>query len=412
MQTRLSVYIRLGAMMFLQYAIWGAWSTVLWPYLTKLGFTEWQKSASLAALYLASILAPFTGGQIADRWLPSQYFLALAHLGGAAAMFFMASQRDFGPFIILMAIYSILFAPTLAVTNAVAFEHIRDREKEFGLIRVLGTLGWIVAGWILTATRRADMDWGGRADLLMLTAVLSFIMAVFCLFLPNTPPKREGENPLAFVEAFKLLKDPQFLLFIIIAFVVTTELQFYYGPTGDYLKSQIGIADADVPAVMTIAQICELVGMAVLLPLLLPKIGIRWALAIGVIAWPIRYIVFAIGTPELKALVLGSLGLHGIGYTFFFVVSFIYVDKVAPSNIRNSAQSLVTLATIGLGNFIGTMFLGYIMNRFKNPDGSMQWTNIFLVPCVLTVICAIAYLVLFRDPRAAPDRGAQEPSAA
>jgi len=150
----------------------------------------------------------------------------------------------------------------------------------------------------------------------------------------------------------------------------------------------------------------------VLLPLLLPKIGIRWALAIGVIAWPIRYIVFAIGTPELKALVLGSLGLHGIGYTFFFVVSFIYVDKVAPSNIRNSAQSLVTLATIGLGNFIGTMFLGYIMNRFKNPDGSMQWTNIFLVPCVLTVICAIAYLVLFRDPRAAPDRGAQEPSAA
>lgn len=399
-------------MMFLQYAIWGAWSTVLWPYLTEIGFTDWQKSASLAALYLASILAPFTGGQIADRWLPSQYFLAFTHFAGAVAMFFMASAKDFGPFIILMGIYALLYAPTLAVTNAVAFEHIKDREKEFAVIRVLGTVGWIVAGWVLTGMRRLEIDLGGRADLLMLTAVLSVIMALFCLTLPNTPPKREGENPLAFVEAFKLLKDPQFLLFIVIAFVVTTELQFYYGPTGDFLIQRIGISKDDVPAVMTIAQICEFFGMAILLPLLLPRIGIRWALAIGVIAWPLRYIVFAIGTPELKWLVLASLGLHGIGYSFFFVVSFIYVDKVAPPSIRASAQALFTLATIGLGNFLGAMFLGYIMNVFKLPDGTWDWTKIFLVPCVLTVLCSIAYLVLFRDPRAAPEPRAEEPASA
>lgn len=416
MKTSLSVYVRLGAMMFLQYAIWGAWAPVLWPYLVGsdpgLGFTDAQAGLVFAALWLACILAPFTGGQIADRWMPSQVFLAGAHILGGVVLIFLSSIRDYPTFIGVMALYSILYAPTLAVTNSVAFEHIQNREREFGLIRVLGTLGWIVAGFILTATRSAQVNLEGRSDSLLLAGVCSIVMALLCMTLPNTPPKREGTNPFAFVEALKLLKDKSFLVFIVIAFVVTTELQFYYLPTAEYLQKQIGISEAQVPAVMTIAQICELVGMAILLPLLLPKIGIRKALAIGVIAWPLRYVVFAIGTPELKPLVLASLGLHGIGYTFFFVVSFIYVDKVAPDNIRASAQSLVTLATLGIGNFLGTQFTSAIMTHFRAADGTVSWMPVFLVPCALTVTCALAFLLFFRDPRAEPDKPAAVAEAA
>ncbi len=412
MKTSLSVYFRLGAMMFLQYAVWGAWTTVIGDYLVKdLHFTDSQVGWAFAALYIACILGPFTGGQIADRWVPSQWFLAVAHILGAVALFLMASARDFGPFMILMGVYSLLYAPTLSITNSVAFQHIKNREREFGLIRVLGTVGWIVAGVLLTTVRKMDISLGDRADLLTLAAGWSVLMGVICLTLPNTPPKREAQNPFAFVEAFRMLKDPFFLTFIVISFVVTTELQFYYIPTAEYLRTQIGIAEADVPAVMTIAQVCELVGMAVLLPLLLPKIGIRKALAIGVIAWPLRYIVFAFGTPELKPLVLASLGLHGIGYTFFFVVSFIYVDKVAHDDIRASAQALVTLATLGLGNFLGTRFTGFIMEHFRQPSG-VNWQGVFLVPCALTVACALAFLIFFRDPRAEPDKSAPAAEAA
>jgi len=413
-----SVYIRLGAMMFLQYAIWGAWAPVLWTYLVGdpskgagLGFSDVQASWVFGALWLACILAPFTGGQIADRWLPSQVFLALVHGGGAVVLFVLASARQFVPFMGLMVVYALLYAPTLAVTNSLAFRHIGDREKQFGVVRVFGTLGWIVAGWILTYGRSAHLTPEGQSDSLLLAGAASALMAVLCLALPHTPPKREGRNPLAFVEGFRMLADKRFLLFIVIAFVVTTELQFYYLPTSEFLEKQIMIPGADVPMVMTTAQIAEVIAMALFLPLLLPRIGIRWALAIGVIAWPLRYVVFAFGTPEIKALVIGSLALHGIGYTFFFVVSQIYVDKVAPDDIRASAQSLLTLATLGVGNFLGTQFTGWIMNYFREKDpltglamvgGAVDWTYVFLVPCALTVLCAVAFLTLFRDPRANP----------
>jgi len=415
---QVSVYIRLGAMMFLQYAIWGAWAPVLWTYLVGdpskgvgLGFSDFQASWVMAALTLACILAPFTGGQIADRWVPSQFFLAVAHALGAVVLFVLAGAQQFVPFIGLMAVYALLYAPTLAVTNSLAFRHIGDREKQFGIVRVFGTVGWIVAGWILTYGRGQHLTPQGQSDSLLLAGAASVVMAVLCLALPSTPPKREGSNPLAFVEGFRMLADKRFLLFMVIAFVVTTELQFYYLPTSEFLEKQILIPAADVPMVMTTAQIAEVVAMALLLPLLLPKIGIRWALAIGVIAWPLRYVAFAFGTPELKSLVVGSLALHGLGYTFFFVVSQIYVDKVSPPDIRASAQSLLTLVTLGFGNFLGTQFTGWIMNHFREKDpltglalvgGAVDWTSVFLIPCALTVLCALAFLVLFRDPRANP----------
>jgi Na+/melibiose symporter-like transporter len=195
-----------------------------------------------------------------------------------------------------------------------------------------------------------------------------------------------------------LLKDRNFLIFMAIAFVVTTELQFYYLPTPEFLEKGMGILGSQVPATMTVAQIAEIIAMAVLLPLLLPKIGLRWCLAIGVIAWPLRYIVFAFGHILGVGPVVASLTMHGLGYTFFFVVSQIYVDKVAPKDIRASAQSLLAFVTLGIGNFLGTQFTGLIMRHFRDTTTNVvNWTGVFLVPCALTVLCALAFLLFFRE---------------
>jgi predicted MFS family arabinose efflux permease len=191
----------------------------------------------------------------------------------------------------------------------------------------------------------------------------------------------------------KLLKNKQFAIFLIISFVVTTELQFYYLPTSQFLQD-IGVAAANIPFWMTIAQIAELFFMAVVFTYSLPRLGIRKALAIGVIVWPLRYLVFAVQQPVW--LVIASLSLHGIGYTFFFVVSPIYVDKVAPVDIRASAQSLLTLITLGIGNFLGRKFTGFILDYFKTGEAH-EWTKILLVPCRLTVLCAIAFLLFFKE---------------
>jgi len=447
-KSKLSVLIRLCAMMFLQYAVWGAWTVVLYPYVTNdLGFTPNQASWAFGALWLACILAPFTGGQIADRGLPSQIFLAICHFGGCALMFAMAYAKEFPSFMLFMGAYSLLYAPTLAITNSVAFAHMTDREREFGAVRVFGTLGWIVAGWALMGIRYLKPELGTQGDMLLLAGALSGLMGIVCLALPHTPPAKEGTNPLAFVEAFRMLKDKQFLLFLAISFIVTTELQFYYMPTADFLEKQVSIAHEKVSSVMTVAQIAELVCMSILLAIFLKKIGIRKTLAIGVIAWPLRYVVFAFGSPEMKYVVIGSLALHGLGYTFFFVASQIYVDKISPKDIRGSAQSLLTLVTLGLGNFLGTLFTGWIIGKCsaKVPvsaaemptsdqllamapsswapwakvsatlpsaqdiaaagQGTVEatltnWSYIFLVPCALTVTCALLFLLLFRDPRA------------
>jgi Na+/melibiose symporter-like transporter len=217
-------------------------------------------------------------------------------------------------------------------------------------------------------------------------------MGIFCFVLPHTPPSETPGNPLAVVDAFKMLGDTNFLIFLIISFVVTTELQFYYVPTAPFLED-IGVQNRNVSAVMTLAQFAEIIAMWILLPMLLPKIGFRWILVVGVIAWPLRYVIFAIMRPVW--LVISSLTFHGLGYTFFFFAGQMFVDKVAPPDIRGSAQALIAVVTLGLGNFVGTQITGTIMDIFKK-DGRFQWRPIFLVPCVLTVLSAVAFVLFFK----------------
>ena len=399
----MSAKVRLGIMMFLQYAIWGAWAPVLSAYLINdLAFDGFQVGVIYALLPLATIISPFVGGQLADRYFSSEKVIAFLQLSGGALLLVVAHVTDYQLMVLLMFVYCLLYAPTLALTNAIAMINLENSQEEFGGIRVWGTLGWIAAGLLLSGWRSLAQDTGMPSvagDTLFLAGVVSILMGFQSFTLPHTPATKEGVKPWAFLESLKLFKAPNFAIFIGITFVVATELEFFYILTAPFLVSdQIGVSAASVPAVMTIAQIAEIFVMAFLLSYFLKKYGMRKTLAIGVIAWPIRYVIFAIGSPAW--LVIASLALHGFCYVFFFVAAFIYVDNFAPPDIRASAQSLIAIVALGFGRFLGSLFAGWIKNVFT-VGTETNWTGVFLVPCILTVLCAVAFLLFFREERPA-----------
>jgi nucleoside transporter len=284
-----STKVQLGTMMFLQYAIWGAWAPVLSSYLLNdLGFSGSQVGWIYALLPLATIIAPIVGGQVADRYFASEKVIAFLQLGGGLLLLLAARTTDFDTLAVVMLFYCLLYAPTLALTNSVAMINMEDSEKEFGAIRVWGTLGWIAAGLMLTGWRwfgEADALPAMQGDMLFLAGVLSIVMGLQAFLLPHTPPQKEGVSPWAFLESFKMLKVKDFAVFVGITFVVATELEFYYILTAPFLESDvIGVSSRNIPAVMTIAQFAEIFVMAFFLSWSLKRYGMRKTLAIGVLA--------------------------------------------------------------------------------------------------------------------------------
>ena len=392
---------RFGIMMFLQYAIWGSWTTALGAHLDKLGFSGSEISAIYGCLWLGCIIAPFIGGQIADRLFPTQLFLSIAHLLGGVLLYFTALQTEFSSMWTWMFAYCLLYAPTLALTNSICFRNLENAEVEFGKVRMWGTIGWIAVGWMVTFMRSQwqTADWTGGSDLLMFAAVASIIMGVYCLTLPKTPPVTSQKSPLAFLEALSLLKDRNFLIFMMASFVVTTELQFYYIPTAPFLLD-MGAEETWLTAIKTVAQIAEVVVLLFLLHISIQKLGVRLTMVIGILAWPIRYFLFMV--PSLPVIVT-SLTLHGFGYAFFFVTSQIYVNMKANDDMRASAQAMLTFFTLGVGNYLGTLFTGYIWDTFKLADGSTVWWKFFLVPAVLCTVMAFVFLFFFKDDHEATE---------
>lgn len=443
--------LRLFIMMFLQFAIWGAWYSVLSDYLAGQGFTGTQTSWIYALLPLACMIGPFVGGQIADRWVPTQIFLAVAHVLGGIAMLLAAPRTDFGGVFVFMLIWSLFYGPTLGLTNSIAFHHLPNGEKDFGPIRLGGTLGWIAVGWALTCWLSVQnpsglpdllawvssllakvWEWRGLdpttaphvpnvlaavstwigstvgsvtgkdpnphySDCLRFGGWISLVMGVFCLALPHTPPAKSGGKPWAFVEAFKLLRDRRFAIFMAVAFVVSTEFLFYFQLTGPFLTSpEVGIKSENLAMTMTLAQIAEIITIC-LVGWFLPKLGIKWSLAIGILAWPVRYLVFAIGAPWW--LMVAVLPLHGICFVCFFVVAFIYVDKIAPPDIKASAQSMLIFVLYGAGMFLGAYIAGAVQDWFT-VDGIINWRGVFLVPTVITVVCGVVFFAAFEEPPA------------
>lgn len=401
----------LAVMMFLQYAIFGAWAVALAGYLDKnLLFTKEQIGWIYSTLPLANLLVPFTGGQIADRWLPTQVALGIFHLLGGVVFIVLAFQKAFVPMLVLMFIYCLFFGPTLALTNSLAFRNLSNPGRDFGPIRMWGTIGWIVANLLLSGLRK----WFGTEtafviDLFVLAGILSILMGLISFALPHTPPAKEAPDPLAFREALVLLRDRNYLIFFIIAFIVATELQLYYILTNPYLQvigPNVGISSETAPAWQNVAQIAEIFVIAFLLPYALPRWGVRKTMLVGIVAWPIRYFIFSLTwvtyetMPWMVWVTITSLALHGFCYVFFFVVAFIYTDMVAPKDIRASAQALINVAVLGIGLFIGSQFTGWLGGFFTDPATNVtNYGAVFFVPTIITALCAIAFVALFREPR-------------
>ncbi len=402
--------VRLCVMMFLEYAVWGSWMPILGGTLNNRHFSGIEIGGVFMMMWLGCLISPFLGGQLVDRFMPSQLFLGISHLLAAGAAYVISTQTTPDGVNHWMLVWSLLFAPSLGITNAIAFHHIdrigeteASRERTFSIIRTMGTIGWIAAAFILFAFmnfRNVDAKAViGAIPEMQLAAILSVVMGLYSFSLPNTPPSKENNSdPMAFRKALSLFKTvPGFGVFMVISFIAATEFQFFYVLNPTYLES-LSIPHNLVPIVKTISQFSEIAALAILLPICLSKYGMRWCLLLGSFAWPLRYVIFAISKPVW--LVVMSLGLHGFGYAFVLVVQQLYVDRVAPKDIRASAQSLLTLLTLGVGNMAGSLICGHVQEYYTH-DGITNWVPVFVLPAVITLVCAFAYMATFKNPNEA-----------
>ncbi|NLG41637.1 MAG: nucleoside permease [Phycisphaerae bacterium] len=392
--------VRLSIMMFVEFAVWGAWSVLLGKHMEHLGFSGKQIGLVYLTTALGAMLSPLVAGWIADRFMPNQIFTGIVHLLGAVLLFIAWPQTQFGGMFVVLLIYAILYMPTIALTNAIAFHHMKD-SKKFGNIRVWGTIGWIVVNWIISGYLliwgRYQPDAWHVGDCLLFAAVLSAVMGVYCFTLPNTPPAKQAKNPYAFVEAFRLMSNRNFAVLLVISFVVAIELPFYYSYTIIFLtdtNSGVGLEPGWANAAMSIGQVGEIALMLLLAPSL-RHLGMRKTIVLGILAWPLRYAIFAIGQPWY--LVVAAQALHGICYSFFFAGGMIAVERLSPKDIRASAQGLLLFATNGVGMLIGNLISGPLYDVFVAARVSHAWPKFFLVPIVVTILGAIVFAVLFKE---------------
>jgi nucleoside transporter len=393
------LYVRLSVMMFLQFAVWGAWAVMIAIHMQKnLNFTGLQIGLVFGTTAFGALISPIIAGWLADRLMPSQLFAAVCHFLGAIPLFIAWRQTEFWPLWGCVLVHAALFMPTIALTNAVAFHHMGQSEK-FGNIRVWGTIGWICVQVLLGLYVGAAAE---RArDCLLFGGILGIAMSLYCLTLPNTPPAKEAKNPYAFLEALKLMADRNFAVLLIISFIVGIELPFYYNLTPVFFSDAVtgvGLNAGQAQLAQVLGQVGE-VGLMVLLWPSIRYLGMRNTIFLGILGWPLRYLIFAIGHPV--GLVIAAQTLHGICYSFFFVGGMIAVERLSHKDIRASAQALLIFATSGLGMLIGHFGSGTIHDFFKLTEdpASWAWPKIFTVPIVLTVVAGIAFICLFNERR-------------
>ncbi len=394
---------RLSTMMFLEYFIWGAWYVTLGTWLTNgLHFSGQQIGLAAGTTAVGAMIAPFLVGLIADKLFATQLVLSVLHLLGAVLLLFASAQTGFSRLYWLVLLYSLCFMPTLSLTNSLAFRQMREPKLEFGPIRVLGTLGWIIAGLLVGSLR-----WESTARPMQMAAGASLLLAGYCLTLPATPPlARDARLTIATIfprEAIDLLRERSRAIFVIASFLICIPLQFYYAFTNLFLN-EAGVANA--AGKMTGGQMSELACM-LLIPWFFRRLGVKYMLVAGMLAWAIRYVLFAYGgAGDLAWMLWMGILLHGICYDFFFVTGQIYIDRKAPAVLRAAAQGLITFITYGVGMFVGSWLSGAVVEHYTITPASgpltHDWRAIWLFPAAASVTVLVLFLFTFNDAEPSP----------
>jgi len=388
---------KLSAMMFLQFFIWGAWFVTMGTYLSKnLNATAVQNASAYATQALGAILAPFIIGLIADKYFSAQRILAVLHIIGAILMFYASQAADFTGFYPLILSYMILYMPTLALVNTVSFKQMLNPSKEFPPIRIFGTVGWIVAGLLI-----GWLGWEQSGSLVLtfkVAAVVSLALGLLCFTLPDTPPAKKGQSTsirdILGLDAIGLLKNRSFLVFFIASVAICVPLAFYYNFTNPFLN-EIGVKRA--AGIQTLGQFSEFIFMLAM-PFFFVRLGVKKMLAMGMLAWTLRYLCFAFGNADANYwMLLAGIIIHGVCYDFFFVAGQIYTDNLAGEKYKNSAQGFITLATYGVGMLIGFSISGPIVDHWKTSSSSHDWQTIWLIPGGIALVVMLLFVLFFKD---------------
>jgi nucleoside transporter len=436
------IRFKLSVMMFLEFFIWGAWFPLVFGYLPSLGFNETQQWLILVTFNVAALVAMFFSNQFADRNFSAQRFLAFSQLIGGLAILGLAwikkldgeASAPFWPFFALMLVHCLFYVPTISITNSIAFANLKDPQKDFGPIRLWGTIGWIAAAWpfvfILTDWAKVPAfasvplgEWLGKALATPLTGdalrqatsytfvaagAASLLLAAFSLFLPHTPPRpaSAGGDQLAWVEAVKLLAIPFVFVLFVVTFLDSAIHQIFFVWTGRYLEQGVGIPGNWVMPIMSIGQVAEIVTLAIL-GVVLKRLGWRATMVIGILGHAVRFTVFAFFPYAVPAIAVNVL--HGICYAFYFATVYIFVDEFFPKDARASAQGLFNVLILGAGPFVGNVLGTQLGVFFKTPavlpDGTLgtvpDFQKIFLVPAGLALIAALLLIAFFHPPKRA-----------
>jgi nucleoside transporter len=390
-----SVFARLSVMMLFEYFIWGAWYVTMGTYMsTFLQSSGIQIGAAYSALAIATIFSPFFVGMVADRFFAAQKIMGVLHLAGAALLFLATQISDNTAFYWVVLVYSLLYMPTIALSNSIAFQQMTDPGKQFPWIRVFGTVGWIIAGLMIGL-----LDIEKTPSTFHMAAIASGILGLISFILPNTPPKGKSADATASSalgsDAFVLFKDKPYLIFFIAAILVCIPLSFYYGFANLFLN-EVGMNSA--ASKMILGQVSEAV-FILAIPFLFNSIGVKKMLMLGMAAWILRYVFFAFGNVDsgLWMLYMGII-LHGICYDFFFVTGYMYTEQKAGAKIKNAAQGLFTFATYGVGMLIGTWFSGFTTDYYT-VEGVHQWKSIWFVPVYIAISVMIYFVLFFKEKK-------------
>ncbi len=396
------IQTRLFLMMLLQLAIWGAYMPKLFPYMGQLGFEAWQQSLVGSAWGVAAILGIFFSNQFADRNFSAERFLAVSNVIGGIALLGCAYFTDFWSFFGSYLVFSVVYVPSMSVANALAFANLNEPAKQFGTIRMGGTIGWILVSWPFVFLLSANAGPEQVRLIFVVAAIVSFAFAAYSLTLPHTPPRRDATDadPLAWRKAIKLLGIPSIAVLFIVTFIDSVVHNGYFVMADGFLTNRVGI-DANLSMiVLSIGQVAEIVTMFVLGAVLI-RLGWKATMIVGILGHAARFLAFAFFPDSVPTVIAVQL-LHGICYAFFFATVYIFVDAAFPKDVRSSAQGLFNLLILGIGNVAASFLFPALMAQFTTETGAVDYRTLFMVPAGMAIFAVLLMAAFFRPAERAP----------